>query len=309
MKIQTVRGPIRPSEVKKVLVHEHTLVHYQKKSAINPVYFSLIRKKVPDIFMELKKYGCNLVVDQTIGYSRYPYLYKEFSEKTGIHIVAATGFYTDKYLPHFVRKMEECEIEEYLQQEIEKGMDGTEIKPGVIKIASGSMTLTRDEKKIFHAATKVCKKTDVPVQVHSYPGLKTITDFFLKQKIPREKVALAHVEACSWLDIKHAAEKGFYLVFTNFGREMKESKGREDIVPEDVIIAQIVYLVRKGYLRQIMISQDFAFFAMDKKLVPYFHQPYTYIFETVVVKLLERGLKIHEIEKIFTENPIRYLSV
>jgi len=159
---------------------------------------------------------------------------------------------------------------------------------------------TGAERKMFKAAAYVCGQLNVPVNVHCCPGLRSQVDFFAREKVNPIKIAFAHPEICCWDDIRYAVGNGFSLNFTNFAGE--------NVIPEDITVAQIAWLAKAGYDRQIMISRDFAYFIRGNKLVPHFPHAYDYIFSVVVPKLVSAGVKLSQIERIFSENTRRYLS-
>ena len=90
------------------------------------------------------------------------------------------------------------------------------------------------------------------------------------------------------------------LLFTNFG-------GR-DVVPEEMVIAQIVDLVRRGFVRQIMLSVDMYLWRNKGRLVYRWPGGFTQLMGRVIPKLAHAGLKPSQIETIMHRNPARHLT-
>lgn len=90
------------------------------------------------------------------------------------------------------------------------------------------------------------------------------------------------------------------LCFTNFGGY--------DILPEDMMIAQIVDLVRRGCTRQIMLSVDMYVYVHKGRLVYRWPGGFTQLVDRVIPKLAQAGLKPSQIETIMHRNPARHLK-
>ncbi|MDD2708208.1 MAG: Gfo/Idh/MocA family oxidoreductase [Verrucomicrobiae bacterium] len=96
--------------------------------------------------------------------------------------------------------------------------------------------------------------------------------------------------------VKAAAKNGFFLCFTNFGGE--------EVMAEDVTLAQI----KRGYLKQILLSNDFAYFVRKNRLEPHFPVPCDHLSKKVLAKLVRLGVKASQIETIMTENARRSIA-
>src|SRR5699024_11603255 len=98
---------------------------------------------------------------------RHPDVLKEISEKTGLQIICATGYYYEGEgaTPYFkFRQMlgtAEKDIYDMFMTEINEGIEGTGIRPGIIKLASSKIEITSYEKKYFDEAAQVHKETGI----------------------------------------------------------------------------------------------------------------------------------------------------
>lgn len=91
---------------------------------------------------------------------------EEISRKSGMQIVAATGQHVYAAESYNARTIEE--ITEYFIKEIEQGIDGTDIKAGVIKVAARSDVMTPTEDKVFKAAARASKATGIAIETHTH---------------------------------------------------------------------------------------------------------------------------------------------
>ena len=83
---------------------------------------------------------------------------RSISMATGVNIVAATGFYCDRFLPDWVRGMSVRDMAECMSEEIGRGSDG--IRCGVMYIGC-SYPITELEKKSLEAAAITHRETGI----------------------------------------------------------------------------------------------------------------------------------------------------
>lgn len=98
------------------------------------------------------------MVDGTpIDLGRDATLLKEVSELSGVKIVASTGFYYLQSIEAFNNSLQE--LAEWLIKECKNGINGTDIKPGILKCATGNMGKTEDNLKKLSAMGIIQKET------------------------------------------------------------------------------------------------------------------------------------------------------
>ncbi len=83
--------------------------------------------------------------------------------ETGINVVACTGYYQDAFFPGHVATRSVQELAQEMVDEIEQGIDGTELKAGIIvEIGSSEGKITPLEEKVFIAAALAHNQTGRP---------------------------------------------------------------------------------------------------------------------------------------------------
>jgi len=119
---------------------------------------------------EAKREGVDTIVDATtLDLGRDVTLMAEVSRRSGVNIIACTGWWLD--IPPFLDGVSEDQLEQVFTREIEKGISGTSIKAGVLKAASDLNGVTPGEEVILRAIARTHHKTGVPIMLHSYaPG-------------------------------------------------------------------------------------------------------------------------------------------
>src|SRR5699024_8384256 len=163
--IETVTGTIPIDEMGKTLIHEHFLFGYP--GIEGDVTLGRFNQEEADenavtAARNVMEYGVKKVVEPNPNEcGRKTKMLKEVSEITGLQIVCATGFYYEGegVPPYFkFRQMlgtAEEDIYEMFITEVKDGIAGTEIRPGIIKLASSKGEITPYEQMFFEAAARV----------------------------------------------------------------------------------------------------------------------------------------------------------
>ena len=148
--IQTVTGPVCDSTYTKILMHEHIrcasndmLQTFGNEWLDNNFLIEYSSK----ILLSLKeKYNVGMIVDGTpIDSGRDIRTLEKISQKSGVKIVASTGLYSFQSMITVNR--DEDEIASWFIKEFESGIEGTNIKPGILKCACDDCGITLDNAK------------------------------------------------------------------------------------------------------------------------------------------------------------------
>ncbi len=341
--IQTVLGKIPSEKLGVTMMHEHLLWNqdvYQKPIDANTeegkfVYSKIVPENMqkirlynlhrhrqnakqtnPDEAAEealyLREAGGNALVDCTcLGLDRDPNAEKYIAQKTGLHIIMATGMYSRGSCPE-VESMTHKEKEELFVRELIEGVDGTGIKAGVIG-EIGVSDFSVYEQDCLAAAAGAQAKTGTAVLIHQ-PGLwkigHEILDTLEENGGDLTKTVLCHCDpVCD--DIRYLErllERGANLSFDQFGLEAYLGKDIGKIwLPRDIErVRAIIRLCELGYSKQIVLSQDLSFQICYKK---YGGGGYAHVLENIVPIMREEGLYEKAIERMLVENPARILSI
>jgi len=136
-KINSVLGKIDIDSLGYTLSHEHVLT---ASAGIIHSYPKLINKdKLIDSaikeFKKLKKEGIDSIIDvTTMDLGRDVDLLQKVSEASNVNIICATGTWRD--IPRSFWYKSTKEISELYIDEIIEGIDSTNIKAGIIKVAN-----------------------------------------------------------------------------------------------------------------------------------------------------------------------------
>ena len=203
--VQTVQGPIHASKLGSTLPHEHICVSSAGFWQAWPEFFggrAAFINKVVGKLKEARGEGVDTIVDATtIDVGRDIRLLQEISQKSGMQIVACTEHWLAPSLSMAARTADE--LAEFFVLEIERGIDGTDIKPGVIKVASDQEGVTPFLESALRAAARASKATGVPVTTHTYAAARVgekQADIFESEGLNPVSVCLGHCDDSDDMD-------------------------------------------------------------------------------------------------------------
>ncbi len=303
--VQSVKGPVDPSQGAIWLSHEHLLVDFIGADSINQNRWnhdSVMQAIVP-FLEEIKAHHVTYFVDATPAYlGRDVVLLEKIAGKTGLTIISNTGFYgavNNKYIPGFAFDMSPESLAEIWIREYETGIDGTSIKPGFIKISvDASDTLHPMHQKLVKAAAIAHLKTGLTIASHTgiakglWPQLKILKESGVSPE------AFIWVHAQNETDDTQyirAAEQGCWISLDGLGWEL------------DNHVEKLVFAREHKFLDKILISHDAGWYDPQKQEQSI--QPYTAIFKKLIPALRARGFSQEEIDALISKNPSNAFTI
>ncbi len=266
-----------------------------------------------------KKLGGKTIVDCTsIGIKRQPRMLKEISRRTGLHIIAGSGYFTQDTHPPEIAEWSAGRMADRILEDFTEGIDGTNIKAGVIGEIGTSDPIHPAEKKSLRAAAMVCRQTGAAIQVHTYPWGKTglgIVEILSSEKIDPARIVICHTDVV--LDIAYMSdmlERGVYIQFDDFGKEFSLETGVEPssgsfaeggFATDSERIAALKELLEAGYLSQILITTDVCLKCLLSNFGGY---GYHHILQNIVPMMQTQGISEEEIDNLIRGNPKRLLD-
>ena len=168
------------NQLGRTLMHEHFLFGYcgfQGDATLGGFNEEAYTDACIQAVKDARAYGIETIVDATTNEcGRNVRFLKKISDMTGMNIICSTGYYfqaESSYAYWNFRKGFadiEQEIYELMLTEVTKGIEGTDIKAGVIKLASSLNEITPMEEHFFKAAARVQRDTGVVIITHTQQG-------------------------------------------------------------------------------------------------------------------------------------------
>ncbi|HFG9647975.1 TPA: phosphotriesterase-related protein [Yersinia enterocolitica] len=255
-----------------------------------------------DEMRELVGKGVANIVEVTNRYmDRNPQFLLNVMRDSGINVIASTGYYTDSFYPPMVRENSAEQLAQTMIDEIEIGIDGTELKAGVIaEIGTSEGIITPDEAKVFHAAALAHHATGLPISTHtsfSTMGLEQIA--LLKQHgVALDRVVIGHCDLKEQPDlIMKMIDMGVYVQF--------DTIGKNSYFPDERRIAMLVTLAERGLLDKVMLSMDIT---RRSHLKANGGSGFSYLVDSFVPMLLAAGISSAQVEMMLRHNPNKFFA-
>lgn len=320
MTVMSVRGAVGGQDLGRTLVHEHIIISLPGEE-LDPLYAPDRQEIVAiatDRLQELRDKGVSTMVDPCpVELGRDPELYAEVSEKSGVNIIFATGFYMeDSGLPPYWRARDAQEIADFYLHELSEGVGKTGFRPGVIKAATG-VTVTANERKVLAGAALAQKQAGVAIITHTEHSLHgdVQQDIFEQNGADLSRVMIGHQdEQESAEPIIRLAERGTFVGIDRVGLEI--------LAPDTRRADHVATLIERGHIGKVCLSQDcvctmsaprFPFalppgFTMTPGEFMLSNKPLSYVVTDFADLLRERGVTEAQLDTIFRDNPRRLLT-
>ncbi len=303
MFIQTVLGPIPVSELGLTLPHEHILCDFigaekTGKHRYNP---DEVVEVMQPYLQQIRELGVKSFFDCTPMFiGRDVEVLARLSKATGLHIVTNTGLYKEPFLPSYAFEASADALAEIWIKEFKEGIDGTEVKPGFIKIAVNPGSLIPVQQKIVRAAARTHHATGLTIASHTAHGpaaIQTI-DLLEAEKVSPKDFIVVHTDS----EANHEyhlqiAKRGAWVEYDAIGRK-----------PPEGHLAWIASLLDAGYENQLLLSMDAGWYSVGEERGGDV-MDYTYLVKEFIPRLREAGMTEETIHKLTVTNPARAFGV
>lgn len=316
--VNTVTGPVPAEQLGKTLMHEHFVFGYPGYAGdvtLGGFDAEQALKIGVGVAERLQAHGVQTVVDPTPNdCGRNPEILREISERTGLQIICATGYYYEgEGAPAYFKMRSafgnaEEEIYDMFMAEITMGIGKTGIKPGIIKLGSSHGQITEYEQMFFRQAARVQKETGITIVTHTQEGTMgpEQADFLIEHGADPKRIVIGHMDGNTDVAYHHQTlAKGVTIAFDRFGLQVIAGCPM-DYLRETVLIG----LLGMGFGSQIVLSHDsvncwcgrpFQLPEQAQALMASWHP--THIFEDVIPVLLQAGVTTAQLDTMFIENP------
>lgn len=311
--VNTVLGSIPAAELGLVAIHEH-IGYGMPGSELDSRWWKTPEQRYEETVPKLRRFhelGGGTFVDATgICNGRDLDYYKSLSAKTGVHIVASTGFVGgDTALAHFAKASVEY-LAEVFVHEIMVGVGSSGSRAGIIKVGvSRGGRMTDLDKRIYRAAARAALETGVPVLTHLAIDAENAIAIFHEEGLPLNRVLFGHVDdgvnaentRDTWI-----AEQGGRVGFDTFGYETELPDPPFWARPRQERLDHFLRFIGAGFLDQVLASADANCSPLGWPGVK--GHTVNYIFDDLIPDLRAAGVEEATITKIFVENPASFLT-
>ncbi len=307
--VQTVLGPIDDSHLGFTLSHEHVLVAMSADNRHYPWLFDwdATRTRIARELREAKDGGVDTIIDLTTpDLGRDVRLVADVSRTSGMNVVMATGIWRD--VPRSFWERDPDKIASIFVHEIEVGIEDSDVRAGVIKVANDEEGVTPHAELVLRGAARALKRTGCPISTHTWAPGEVGTwqvEIFRQEGAPLDRICIGHSADSTDLDyLESLLQSGVYLSMDRYpGRE-----GRPDWQQRN---ATVKALIERGWAHRLMLGHDYAPTPVRSGSPPApAPEPTPYLFLSTVAlpALRDAGMDDDTINLMMREVPRRFLT-
>lgn len=282
-------------------VHEHLhidLSGFKNNLDCRLDQYDLICQEMKD----LRTLGVSNIIEMTNRYmGRNPQFMLDLMRETGINVVACTGYYQDAFFPEHVAARSVEQLAQEMVDEIVIGIDGTELKAGIIaEIGSSEGVITPLEEKVFIAAARAHIETGRPISTHTSFSTMGVEQLVLLQAhgVDLSRVTVGHCDLKDNLDnILRMIDLGAYVQF--------DTIGKNNYYPDEKRIGMLHELRNRGLLNRVMLSMDIT---RRSHLKANGGNGYDYLLTTFIPQLRQSGFSQADVDTMLRDNPSQFFQ-
>lgn len=247
------------------------------------------------------------------GMARDPMGLARVARATGLNIIMGGGYYVGQSHPKDMDNKTEEEIAREIIQDIMVGVGDTGIRSGIIGEIGCSVPFTKNERKVLRACAIAQRRTGAAINVHPSINDELVIENI---KVLKEagadltRVAISHTDGFGF-SLKTRSkilEAGCYAEYDGFGQSVYAFRYMDRVANEQSDIQRIndiIQLIDKGYINQILLAQDYCFKCC---LASYGGYGYDHTITVLVPFMRFKGLTDQQIHTLLVENPKRFLQ-
>ncbi|MBF0034725.1 phosphotriesterase-related protein [Citrobacter freundii] len=282
-------------------VHEHLhidLSGFKNNLDCRLDQYDLICQEMKD----LRALGVSNIIEMTNRYmGRNPQFMLDLMRDTGINVMACTGYYQDAFFPEHVAARSVEQLAQEMVDEIVIGIDGTELKAGIIaEIGSSERVITPLEEKVFIAAARAHIETGRPISTHTSFSTMGVEQLLLLQAhgVDLSRVTVGHCDLKDNLDnILRMIDLGAYVQF--------DTIGKNSYYPDEKRIGMLHALRNRGLLNRVMLSMDIT---RRSHLKANGGNGYDYLLTTFIPQLRQSGFSQADVDTMLRDNPSQFFQ-
>jgi phosphotriesterase-related protein len=306
--VNTATGPVDTASLGFTLMHEHIYVQTEGVYTTFPhLWHRGARiKAATESLRAAKEHGVSTIVDLTVlGLGRDVTLVREVAQASGVNVIVATGLYTYDEVPHYFQHRGVDHMADLFVRDIEVGIQGTDVKAGILKVATDEKGVTPGVEMVLRAVARAHRRTGVPISTHTHAPSQRGLDqqrIFTEEGVDLSRVVIGHsgdTEDIAYLEKLIGA--GSTVGMDRFGID--------SYMPTDKRVATIANLCERGHAERIVLSHDASCYIdwfpedVPKQVMPRWH--YLHIPDDVVPALRAAKVSDNQIDAMTTGNPQR----
>jgi phosphotriesterase-related protein len=306
--VMTVRGPISSSQMGITLSHEHVLANFQPLAERKKQPWTYDRdevvKAVRPYLEQVRRHGCRTFVDCTaVALGRDPRLLKRLSEETGLHILTVTGNYAAvdaHFLPPYVFTDSVDALAQRWISEARNGIEGTGIRPGLIKLGFNGGPLTDTEQKLIRAAAIAHHQTGLTIGAHTGPAVSAFEQLAILETTG------THPSAWIWIHAQNEKNPAQHIKAARSGAWVSF----DGVSPASLAthVELVARMKNENLLHRVLVSQDAGWYHVGEPHGGAF-RTFETVFTAFIPAIRAAGFTDADIRTLFIDNPANAFSI
>jgi len=315
--IRTVRGDIRPQDLGITAPHEHLWCDQGQCCGKGKVNFPGITEKMymhdaglveKELSLFYEAGGRAIAEMTTDGWGRDVRVLQSLSEKSGVHVIAISGFYVEDCLQDYFDAHGIDELADILVKEITEGAEGSHIRTGLLKSAVSRRLIEGREEKGARAVARAQKRTGVAITTHTSASVRfeieggnigtQHLDIFEEEGVDLRRVIVGHTdENADVRQLLALLERGAFVQF--------DTIGKTHWLLDETRIGLLRQLVDAGYEDRVMLSTDRCRVSETRT---HGGPGYAHVLTSFVPSLRQAGFADATIQRFLVDNPASIFS-
>ncbi len=304
--VMTVRGRRPAASLGFVLPHEHVLVDFIGAAEVSPSRYDadVAFAKIKPYLDEAKSLGCATLFECTPAYlGRDPRLLVRLGEASGLNLVTNTGYYAarqNKFLPAQALREDADALAARWLREWREGIDGSDVRPGFIKIGMDAGALSAEARKLVQAAARTHRASGLTIAAHTG-----------NQVAAQEELAILKAEGVSasawiWVHAQNAADEAALAAAGREGAWLSF----DGVSPRSLTrhVTLVTAMKREGLLGQVLVSHDAGWYRPGEPEGGQY-RGYDVLFRAFLPALRKAGFGDADIRQLTVTNPARAYAI
>lgn len=299
--VNTVLGTIDSSELGSTLLHEHLAISSAGIPQVFPQFMDKDAAQEAGIRELDAAYseGIRSYVDvTTMDLGRDMGVITAIAEQSKVHVIIATGIWLD--IPRaLITGVTPDQLAAAFVREIEVGIENTNIKAGIIKVATSEQGVTPGNELVLRAASRAAIHTGVPISTHTSARAKVGNDqiaIFEDEGVDLKKVYIGHSDGTDDLEyLRGLGIKQCVIGMDTYGSGLNWEERT----------AIVAALIEQGYETKTALSHDIALSFLrvpdQERTVPSNPDGICLISRKVLPRLRELGISNSSIEAMMID--------
>jgi phosphotriesterase-related protein len=302
--IMTTRGPISPDQLGVTDYHEHLYVEPPSWLHKSDPDFALnsVEKSSEELQRFAKAGGRTLCELTAVDFGRNINKIKAIADNVPeVNVIVTAGYNRPSYMGRWVHAVSEADMIRDTVRDLTKGIDGTDVKAGIIKCGTEYNNFNESGQKLVRVAAAAYRETGRPVITHTTAGTMGYeqASLLIELGVDAHRIALSHMDRnLDAADHQRITKLGVYVGYDCFG---KTKYG-----PESARLALLREMLDAGAGHRILIGNDLG--------RPSYWKSYgggpglDFVLTEFKERALASGFTNAELDMMLVDNPRRFFA-